>query len=92
MHVHASLCWTCELYGKGALALTENGVCFSAAKLFFAYGLGNGLTFPLSVSATTILMAERPTPDAIFKRWLGQVGGLKSTVFFGAPTALTRRS
>jgi benzoate-CoA ligase len=68
------------------LALREDDVCFSAAKLFFAYGLGNGLTFPMSVGATTILMAERPTPDATFKRWLGGVGGLKPTVFYGAPT------
>jgi len=61
-------------------------VCFSAAKLFFAYGLGNGLTFPMGVGATTLLMAERPTPDATFKRWKGEVGGLKPTVFYGAPT------
>ena len=68
------------------LGLTERDVCFSAAKLFFAYGLGNGLTFPMSVGATTILMGERPTPEATFKRWTGGVGGLKPTVFFGAPT------
>jgi benzoate-CoA ligase len=54
----------------------------SAAKLFFAYGLGNGLSFPLSVGATTVLMAERPTPDATFRRWTE----LRPTVFFGAPT------
>jgi len=64
------------------LGLRESDVCFSAAKLFFAYGLGNGLTFPLSVGATTVLMAERPTPAAIFKRWT-QHG---ASVFFGAPT------
>ena len=68
------------------LNITEKDVCFSAAKLFFAYGLGNGLSFPLSVGATTILMAERPTPDAVFKRWIGGVGNTKPTVFFGAPT------
>jgi benzoate-CoA ligase len=86
VHSHANPYWTCELYGKGVLGLTETDVCFSAAKLFFAYGLGNGLTFPMSVGATTILMAERPTPDATFKRWTGGIGGLKPTVFFGAPT------
>jgi len=50
--------------------------------------LGNGLTFPLSVGATTVLMPDRPTPDAVFKRWTGQVSGQagKPTVFFGAPT------
>src|SRR4029077_19023608 len=53
---------------------------------FFAYGLGNALTFPLAVGATALLMAERPTPDAVFKRWCGGVGGVKPTVFYGAPT------
>jgi benzoate-CoA ligase len=71
VHSHGNPYWTCELYAKGVLKLREDDVCFSAAKLFFAYGLGNGLTFPMSVGATTILMAERPTPDATFKRWLG---------------------
>jgi benzoate-CoA ligase len=68
------------------LGLNEQDVCFSAAKLFFAYGLGNALSFPLSVGATTLLMAERPTPEATFRRWRGEVGGVKPTVFFGAPT------
>jgi benzoate-CoA ligase len=86
VHSHANPYWTVELYGKGVLALRESDVCFSAAKLFFAYGLGNALTFPMGVGATTILMAERPTPDATFKRWLGGVGGAKPTVFYGAPT------
>jgi benzoate-CoA ligase len=86
VHSHANPYWTAELYGKRVLQLTEADVCFSAAKLFFAYGLGNGLSFPMSVGATTVLMPERPTPDATFKRWLGEVGGAKPTVFFGAPT------
>jgi benzoate-CoA ligase len=86
VHSHANPYWTCELYGKAVLGLSEADVCFSAAKLFFAYGLGNGLTFPMSVGATTVLMAERPTPEATFKRWRGEVGGFKPTVFFGAPT------
>jgi benzoate-CoA ligase len=86
VHSHANPYWTSELYGRNVLGLTERDVCFSAAKLFFAYGLGNGLTFPMSVGATTILMAERPTPDATFKRWTGGVGGTQPTVFYGAPT------
>ncbi|MEO8536821.1 MAG: benzoate-CoA ligase family protein [Betaproteobacteria bacterium] len=86
VHSHANPYWTAELYGKGVLQLREDDVCFSAAKLFFAYGLGNALTFPMGVGATTLLMAERPTPDAIFKRWLGNDGGVRPTVFFGAPT------
>jgi benzoate-CoA ligase len=86
VHAQANPYWTAELYGKRVLQLQESDVCFSAAKLFFAYGLGNGLSFPMSVGATTILMPERPTPEATFKRWLGGVGGLRPTVFYGAPT------
>jgi benzoate-CoA ligase len=86
VHTHANPYWTAELYGKRLLQLRESDVCFSAAKLFFAYGLGNALTFPMSVGATTLLMAERPTPDAVFKRWMGGVSSAKPTVFFGAPT------
>ena len=89
VHTHANPYFTSELYGRRLLQLTEHDVCFSAAKLFFAYGLGNALTFPLTVGATTVLLADRPTPDAVFKRWTeGGAGapGLKPTVFFGAPT------
>ncbi len=86
LHSHGNPYWTAELYGKGVLNLQESDVCFSAAKLFFAYGLGNALTFPMSVGATTILMGERATPDATFQRWKGLVGGQPPTVFFGAPT------
>ena len=83
VHSQANPYWTAELYGKRVLALREDDVCFSAAKLFFAYGLGNALSFPMSVGATTVLMAERPTPEATFARWLGRP---QPTVFYGAPT------
>ena len=92
VHTHANAWWTAELYGKSVLALREDDVCFSAAKLYFAYGLGNALTFPLAVGASVVLMAERPTPDAVFKRWTGATAqaaigqALRPTVFFGAPT------
>ena len=95
VHSHANPYWTAELYGKRVLGLTEADVCFSAAKLFFAYGLGNALSFPMSVGATTLLMAGRPTPEATFARWTGQAGGagnegrpagIRPTVFYGAPT------
>jgi len=86
VHSQHNLRWTAELYGHGVLGITEQDVCFSAAKLFFAYGLGNALTFPLWAGASVVLMAERPTPDAVFKRWTGGAGNLKPTLFFGAPT------
>jgi len=82
VHTHANPYWTAELYAEPVLGLRESDLCFSAAKLFFAYGLGNALSFPLSVGATVLLMAERPTPDAIFKRWTER----RPSVFFGAPT------
>jgi len=82
VHTHANPYWTAELYGTPELGLREDDLCFSAAKLFFAYGLGNALSFPLSVGATVLLMAERPTPDAVFSRWTER----RPTVFFGAPT------
>jgi benzoate-CoA ligase len=82
VHLHSHLIATAELYAKPILGIRESDVVFSAAKLFFAYGLGNALTFPLAVGATTILMAERPTPDAVFKRLIEN----QPTIFYGVPT------
>ena len=82
VHTHANLWWTDALYARSVLVLTEDDVVFSAAKLFFAYGLGNALTFPLSAGASVVLMAERPTPAAVFKR----LTDARPTVFFGVPT------
>jgi len=82
VHLHSHLILTAELYAKPVLGIRESDVVFSAAKLFFAYGLGNALTFPLAVGATTVLMAERPTPDAVFKRLVEK----KPTIFYGVPT------
>lgn len=82
VHLHSSMRMTAELYGVPVLGIRETDVVFSAAKLFFAYGLGNSLSFPLFVGATTILMGERPTPQSVFKRL---VEG-KPTIFYGVPT------
>ncbi len=82
VHVHSSMRLTAELYAQGVLGIRESDVCFSAAKFFFAYGLGNSLSFPLMAGATTVVMAERPTPDAVFKRLQER----KPTIFFGVPT------
>lgn len=82
VHTHANLHHTAELYGKPIMGITESDTVFSAAKLFFAYGLGNALTFPLSVGASVILMAERATPEALFKRLVAH----EPTIFCGAPT------
>ncbi|WP_354684911.1 benzoate-CoA ligase family protein [Cupriavidus necator] len=82
VHTHGNLFHTADLYARQVLGIREDDVVFSAAKLFFAYGLGNALTFPMSVGATTVLMAERPTPAAVFKRLREQ----RPTIFCGVPT------
>jgi benzoate-CoA ligase len=82
VHTHANAYWTDALYGRNVLRLAEDDVVFSAAKLFFAYGLGNALTFPLFAGATTILMPERPTPQAVFRRFVER----RPSVFYGVPT------
>src|SRR4051812_9688054 len=81
-HVHTSPMATAKLYGQGVLGITEDDVCFSAGKLYHAYGLGNGLSFPMSVGATTALLPDRPTPAAIFEVLRRE----QPTLFFGAPT------
>jgi 4-hydroxybenzoate-CoA ligase len=81
-HLHSSLMRTAHLYGRQVLGITENDVVFSAAKLFFAYGLGNAMSFPMSVGATTILLPGRPTPDAV----LEVMAGRNPSLFFGVPT------
>ncbi len=82
VHVHSSLPIAAELYPRGILGLKESDVVFSAAKLFFAYGLGNAMTSTLACGATAVLMAERPTPASVFKRMTGH----RPTVFYGVPT------
>jgi len=82
IHIQSSMMQTAELYAKAVLGIRESDVVFSAAKLFFAYGLGNALSFPMSVGATTLLMAERATPGAVFKCLKEK----KPTIFYGVPT------
>jgi benzoate-CoA ligase len=82
VHLQTSPIRTAELYGQPVLGIQECDVVFSAAKLFFAYGLGNALSFPLSVGATTVLLSERPTPASVC-RILRQH---KPTIFYGVPT------
>jgi 4-hydroxybenzoate-CoA ligase len=81
-HLHGNLAATAETYAKQVLGIREDDVCLSAAKLFFAYGLGNALTFPMSVGATTILNSERPTPAVMF----ALMNKYHPTIFYGVPT------
>lgn len=82
VHVQTSMARTADLYAQPILGIRESDVVFSAAKLFFAYGLGNGLTFPLSVGATTILLSDRPTPEAVCRI----LREYRPTIFYGVPT------
>ena len=82
LHRHASLWHTAELYSRQVFGLRDTDVVFSAAKLFFAYGLGNGLTFPMHAGATCILMAERITPEVA----AGVIRDHQVSVFCGVPT------
>jgi benzoate-CoA ligase family protein len=82
VHTHADLKLTNDLYAAPILGIAADDVCYSVAKLFFAYGLGNGLTFPMSAGATTILLPQRPTPELvadILKKH-------QVTIFYAVPT------
>ena len=81
-HVHSSLQFTADTYGANVLGIEQDDVVYSAAKFFFAYGLGNALTFPMSVGATTILVAGRPTPDLV----VDVLNTHEPTIFCGVPT------
>jgi 4-hydroxybenzoate-CoA ligase len=81
-HLHSNLAATAETYAKQVLGIREDDVGLSAAKLFFAYGLGNALTFPMSVGATTVLNSERPTPTVMF----ALMQKYNPSIFFGVPT------
>ena len=81
-HIQSSLIATAKLFGQDVMGITPQDVVFSAAKLFFAYGLGNSMSFPMSVGATAILLPERPTPDAV----LDVIKREQPTIFYGVPT------
>src|SRR5258706_6667961 len=81
-HLHANLAATADTYAKQVLGIREDDIVLSAAKLFFAYGLGNALTFPMSVGATTVLSTERPTPALMF----ALMNKHNPSIFYGVPT------
>jgi benzoate-CoA ligase family protein len=82
VHLHHDMVVATELYARGVLDITEGDRCFSVAKLFFAYGLGNGLYFPFGVGATTVLFPGPPTATNVFD----VVNKHKPTLFFSVPT------
>ncbi|HWE25556.1 MAG TPA: benzoate-CoA ligase family protein [Myxococcales bacterium] len=82
MHLHGDLAETARLYGKGVLGIRPDDLGYSAAKLFFAYGLGNAMTFPFAMGACSVLLEERPTPQSVVKLLREE----RPTLFFGVPT------
>ena len=82
VHLQQDMIFCAELYARGVLGLRADDVVLSAAKLFFAYGLGNSLTFPLRLGATSVLYPERATPEAMFEL----LAAHRATIFFGVPT------
>jgi 4-hydroxybenzoate-CoA ligase len=84
-HVHSNLMATAKLFGQGILGIREDDVVHSASKLFFAYGLGNAMTFPLSVGATAVLWPHRPSPEGVFETMRRH----RPTIFYGVPSLYT---
>jgi len=82
VHAHRDMVVTSQCYGVETLGLRTDDVCYSAAKLFFAYGHGNAMTFPLWLGATSVLISDRPTPALTFET----IRRHGVTVFFGVPT------
>lgn len=82
VHLHHDMVVTSELYAKNILHMNEDDRCYSVARLFFAYGLGNAGYFPLACGATTILSPARPTPAGVF----ADIERYRPTLFFSVPT------
>jgi 4-hydroxybenzoate-CoA ligase len=81
-HIHTTPLAAARLMGQRVIGIREDDVVFSAAKLFFSYGLGNAMAFPMSVGATTVLLPQRPTPETVFEVMRRH----RPTIFYGVPT------
>jgi 4-hydroxybenzoate-CoA ligase len=81
-HIHTTPLVAARLMGQHVIGVREDDVVFSAAKLFFSYGMGNAMAFPLSVGASTVLLPQRPTPEAVFDIMRRH----RPTIFYGVPT------
>lgn len=82
IHLQKDMEFSLNTFAKKILGITENDVTLSASKLFFAYGLGNGMYFPLGVGASTVLLKDKPTPELVFEA----IEKYKPSIFFGVPT------
>ncbi|MEO0382701.1 MAG: benzoate-CoA ligase family protein [Pseudomonadota bacterium] len=85
VHKHEDAAYTAHTYAKNILKLTADDICFSVPKIYFAYGFGNAVAFPMSVGASAVLLSGRPTPDRSFE----VIERHKPTILFGLPTVYT---
>lgn len=82
IHSQYDMVVTSKAFGQGVLGINENDIVFSAARLFFSYGLGNGMYFPMSVGASAVLNPQAPSPENVFRHLVK----FRPTIFFGVPT------
>jgi benzoate-CoA ligase family protein len=82
VHLHHDIDYTCETYAQHVLEVDESDRCFSTTKLYHAYGFGNGISFPYWAGASSVLLAGKPTPEAV----LETIKQFEPTLFFSAPT------
>ena len=82
VHLHRDMVVCSDTYALQVLGMTEADRTVSAAKLFFAYGMGNNMYFPMRVGGSGVLYPHRPTPDAMFEL----IHRHRPTLFFGIPT------
>jgi acyl-coenzyme A synthetase/AMP-(fatty) acid ligase len=85
VHLQHDMIYTDLAYARSILRLTPDDICFSVPKIFFAYGLGNSITFPFCAGAASLLLPGQPKPAAIFEA----IAAYRPTVFFALPTLYT---
>jgi len=86
VHLQHDIPYTTATFAREILRITEDDVCFSTTKLYHAYGMGNGMSFPLAAGATSVLMAGKPDPAKI----LAHIEKFRPTLFFSVPTLYGR--
>lgn len=86
VHLQHDMITITDLFVTPVLGMTENDLCFSASKMFFAYGLGNSLYFPFRFGAATVLWPEKPDPEKV----LQVIEKYRPTFFYSVPTLFAR--
>ena len=86
VHLQHDMITITDLFVKPVLGMNETDLCFSASKMFFSYGLGNSLYFPLRFGASTVLWSDKPDPEKI----LQVIEEYRPTFFFSVPTLYAR--